>query len=121
MASSSKDERIAEFLRRLSVARAAGTAEEALNLLSDTLNRVEDELTEIPYDPENWQTDGRMYPPRIDSGREVTGRDDLVRYRSKAHNTYIRENGGIEIRDINGFVIFSKAGADGKFVEFHTD
>jgi len=121
MADSSKDERFAEFLTRLSAASSASTAQEALCLLSDTLKQVEDELTDIPYDPENWQTDGRMYPPQTDSARDVSGRDDLIRYRSKAHNTYIRNNGAIEIHDTTGTVVFSKAGADGKGVELHSD
>jgi hypothetical protein len=62
-----------------------------------------------------------MYPPSEDSAREVSGRDDLVRYRSRAHHTYIRDNGAIEIRDISGTVVFSKAGADGEGVELETD
>jgi hypothetical protein len=86
-----------------------------------TLNEVEDELTDIPYAPENWQTDGRMYPPREDSAREVPGIDDLIRYRNRGHNTYIRDDGAIEIRDMNGTVVFAKAGADGEGVELETD
>lgn len=121
MAESSKEDRFAEFLRRLSAAPPAGTAQEALRLLGDTLNEVEDELTDIPYAPENWQTDGRMYPPREDSAREVRGRDDLIRYRNRGHNSYIRDNGAIEVRDIRGTVVFSKAGADGEGVELETD
>jgi hypothetical protein len=62
-----------------------------------------------------------MYPPEEDSAREVPGRDDLVRYRSRAHNTYIRDNGAVEIRHIDGTVVFSKAGANGKGVELETD
>jgi hypothetical protein len=117
---SSKDRRFAEFLARLSAAPSVGTAQAALSLVSDTLNQVEDELTNIPYTPENWQTDGRMYPPQSESARGVSGRDDLVRYRNKAHNTYIRNNGAIEISDTHGTVIFSEAGADGKGVELHS-
>lgn len=121
MADSSKEDRFAEFLRRLAAAPSANTAEEALRLLGDTLNQVEEELTDIPYAPENWQTDGRMYPPQEDSAREVPGKDDLVRYRSKAHNTYVRQNGAIEIHDIDGAVVFSKSGANGKGVELQSN
>jgi hypothetical protein len=60
----SKKERFQEFLQRLAAAPAANSQAEALALLSRTLNEVEDEFTEIPYQPEHWQTDGRMYPPR---------------------------------------------------------
>lgn len=121
MADSSKDERFAEFLMRLSAAPSASTAQDALSLLSDSLNQVEDELTDIPYAPESWQTDGRMYPPQADFARDVSGREDLVRYRSKVHNTYIRNNGAIEIHDTNGTAVFSKAGTDGKGVELDSD
>lgn len=121
MADFSKRERFAEFLARLSIAPPARTAHEAYCLLGDTLNQVEDELTDIPFVPENWQTDGRMYPPQADAARDVPGRDDLVRYRSKAHSTYIRDNGAIEIHDASGQVLFSKLGADGRGVELQPD
>ena len=58
-----------------------------------------------------------MYPPEDDSARVVEGRSDLVRYRHRGHNTFIRENGAIEIRDLAGAVLFAKAGADGRGVE----
>lgn len=57
-----KQERLAEFLRRLMAAPAASSFDEAYRQLCDILNAVEDELTSIPFDPANWQTDGRMYP-----------------------------------------------------------
>ena len=57
-----KAERFAEFLRRLRAAPAASSFTEAFRQLGDILNAVEDELTSIPYDPANWQNDGRMYP-----------------------------------------------------------
>ena len=40
-------------------------------------------MTSIPYDPANWMTDGRMYPPQPDSKKAVSGRSDVTRYRSK--------------------------------------
>lgn len=112
-----KQERFEKFLERLSAPPPARSAEEALELVSTTLNAVEDEFTEIPYQPDLWLTDGRMYPPRDDSVFTVTGRADLSRYRSRGHNTYVRDNGAIEIRDISGRVLFEKPGADGRPVE----
>jgi hypothetical protein len=49
--------------------------------------------------------------------RVVSGRDDLVRYRSRGHNTYIRDNGAIEVRELAGNILFQKSGADGALVE----
>lgn len=46
MANSSKEERFAEFLRRLAAAPPASSAREALALVSETLNQVEDDLTD---------------------------------------------------------------------------
>jgi len=112
-----KAERFAEFLLRLNAAPPAITREEAFEFLGKTLIEVEDELTDIPFMPENWQTDGRMYPPQEDSARDVPGRSDLVRYRSRGHHTYIRANGAIEVRDLAGRVIISKKGSDGAGVE----
>lgn len=112
-----KEERFREFLARLMNAPRAGSHDEALALLSQTLNAVEDEFTEIPYHPEEWQTDGRMYPPREDNARDVPGREDLVRYRHKSHNTFIRDNGAIEIRDLRGLTLLKKPGVDGRGVE----
>lgn len=117
MAQPTKEERIAEFLRRLEAQPSASSAEEALELISETLNEVEDELTDIPFDPEKWQTDGRLYPPQEDNARDVPGRDDLVCYRNRGHKTYIRSNGAIEIRDLRDQVIVSKQGSDGRGVE----
>ena len=45
----SKPERIAAFLQRLVAAAPAASHDEALALVRNTLNAVEDELTSIPY------------------------------------------------------------------------
>jgi hypothetical protein len=111
-----KAERFAEFLRRLGAAPAASDFDEAYRQLGDILNAVEDEMTSIPYDPASWQTDGRMYPPQMDSLRAVPGRGDVRRFRSKAHNTLIGDNGAIEIREVAGRVILTKPGADGRTI-----
>jgi hypothetical protein len=111
-----KTERFAEFLRRLAAAPAASSFDEAHRQLSDILNAVEDAMTSIPFDPANWQNDGRMYPPQLDSLRAVAGRSDVKRFRSRSHNTLIGINGAIEIRDLSGRTIFSKPGADGQTI-----
>ena len=109
-----KAERFAEFLRRLGAAPAASGFGEAFQQLGDILNAVEEEMTSIPFDPANWQSDGRMYPPQMDSVRAVPGRSDVKRFRSKSHNTLIGVNGAFEIRDLSGQPILTKPGADGQ-------
>jgi hypothetical protein len=113
----SKEERLAEFLRRLGSAPAAKAFEEAYSQICNILNEVEDELTAIPNEPENWQTDGRLYPPKLDNVRTVPSEGAIKRFRSVGHNTFIGENGSIEIEVIQTKeVIFSKAGEDGRKV-----
>jgi|SRR5947207_1440277 len=109
-----KSERLRELFRRLAAAPPAANANEARELLAFTLTQVEDELTDVPNNPENWRTDGRMYPPQNDSRREVVGWPNVIRYRSIWHNTYIASNGAIEIAAVGGDVLLSKAGADGR-------
>jgi len=109
----SKEERFVEYLRRLNEAPAASGLGEALALIGGTLNAVEDEMTDIAFDPEHWQTDGRMYPPQADSLRDVAGRDHVKRFRSRGHNTFVRDNGAFEIQDLAGAVVFRKSGASG--------
>ncbi|MCS7471243.1 hypothetical protein NZK35_31700 [Stieleria sp. ICT_E10.1] len=94
------------------------TAKEALSLLREMLTVVEDEMSGIPNDPARWQTDGRMYPPQDDNAWDVENRPDLVRYRSRGHNPLIRDNGAIEIRDLQGNILLSKPGSDGNGVDF---
>ncbi len=105
------------FLERLGRAPAPQTYEEALSQISDILIEVENEHTDIPYDPEHWETDGRMYPPQLDSERHVEGHDRVRRFRSRAHNTFVGDNGSIQIQTVNGNdVVFEKNGADGRAV-----
>ena len=74
-------------------------------------------MTAIPNDAENWQTDGRLYPPQLDNVRAVPNKAAIKRFRSFRHNTYIGENGSIEIEVVESReVIFSKAGEDGRKV-----
>lgn len=105
-----KAERLAEILRRLKLAEPVGSAEDALLLMTRTIDAVEDELSGAPYNPESWIDDGRIYAPQPDSARPVDGRPDLTRYRSRKHNTFIGGDGSIEIWEIGGSCVLRKEG-----------
>lgn len=111
-----KRERLDEFFRRLLAAPLTGTSEEALMQLADILDAVEDELTEISNVPQSWQSDQRLYPPQKDAAREVPGHPRVKRWRSRGHNTYIGENGALEIVALSGRVEVQRPGLDGRGV-----
>jgi len=112
-----KATRLRLFFDRLSMAPAAATQSEAYDLVCRTLEMVEDAHSGAPNDPQSWSTDGRLYPPQSDREHAVDGYPEVRRYRSFKHNTYVRNNGAIEIR-LSGSdkVLFTKNGANGKGV-----
>jgi hypothetical protein len=111
----SKGERVSVFLDRLTQAPPASSGDEALMLLSETLNQVEDELTEITFDPTRWMDDGRMYPPQRDNAH-VDDLPDVVRYRSKVHNTRIHISGAIRIEKVGGECLLNKPSLSGHLI-----
>lgn len=112
----SKQARLQEFFRRLLEAGPVGGEQDALELISRILCEVEDEMTDIPFDPDAWMDDGRMYPPQADSAFAVDGYPSVTRYRSRQHNTFISEWGAIEIQGTDRKVLLSKKGQDGRGV-----
>lgn len=112
----SKAERLAIFMERFAHSAASASADEAYALVAATLNQVEDELSGVPFDPDNWKTDGRLYPPQEDNKHLVLGHPLVTRYRSVAHNMFIGSNGAVEIQTLRGDVLLQKAGADGRHV-----
>jgi len=112
-----KHARLRLFYERLRAAGPASTHDEAYTLLCETLNAVEDEHSGVTYNPDNFRTDGRLYPPQPDSARRDDVFPDVVRYRNFMHNTFIASNGAIAVKEITkDEVQFSKFGADGKGV-----
>lgn len=90
-----------------------------MKLLSFTvkLNSVEDEYSGVPYNPQSFLSDGRLYPPQLDNAHAVDGFPDVTRYRSTGHNTFIANNGAIEVKIVaTNEVQFVKNGANGKGV-----
>lgn len=86
--------------------------------METTLNEVEDELTGIPYNPESWMTDGRLYPPMDDNLYQVPGKPSMKRFRTKGHNIFISETGAIHIEKVrDGKVVFQHPDATGKGVD----
>lgn len=109
-----KAKRLQEFLQRLKAAPPANSAEKALELLAEILNAVEDEFSGVPFRPEHWRTDGRMYPPQEDSRVKFPERPSLRKYRNKGHYNYIGSNGSLRIDMLEGTVLLDKPGQDGR-------
>lgn len=58
-----------------------------------------------------------MYPAQDDNASDVEGYPEVVRYRSRRHETFVRDNGAFEIRDVRTEVVLvAKPGFDGKGV-----
>ena len=113
-----KQERFRLFLRTLADAPAVANRDEAYELLAGTLNQVEDEYSGVPYAPDQYLNDARMYPPQQDALRGVPDRPDWVRYRSRGHNTWITDQGAIRITTTQGSeVVFEKRGLNGSGFE----
>lgn len=105
------------FFDRLRASPPASHHDEARRLVDDTLNAVENEYSGVPFDPQNWRTDGRMYPVQDDNAADVPGHPEVTSYRSFKHETFIRQNGAIEIRIVETKeVVLEKPGSDGKGV-----
>lgn len=111
-------ERFALFIERLAAEPPATDARAALSQLRRVLNEVEDEHSGVPYRPENWLRDGRLYPPmddRVGPDRERPG--SLIAF-SLAHTSYFGANGAIRVYDARRYtVVLDKAGADGKLYD----
>jgi len=112
-----KRERLEEFYRRLAAAPAARDLDEAFDMIKRIMTEVEDELSGVPEDPNPpLRSTNRLYPPKADRMYDVPGAPRVKRFGSRRHDTFMGENGAIDIRDLGGNVEFSKPGADGRRV-----
>ena len=112
-----KAQRFQMFIAAMRTLPSAATGAEGLEQIARTLNAVEDEHSGVPFNPGTWLTDGRMYPPADDYRREVPGRPDVTRFRSRSHNTYIRANGAVRIEVVGTReVVLERPGRDGRNV-----
>lgn len=88
---------------------------QAKSFMDSTLNAIEDEFSGAAYCPENWMTDGRMYPAGEDYRRRMPT-DDVACYFHKGHATYFGVNGSIRIserRPVSPKVLLERPGEDG--------
>lgn len=113
----SKDERLAEFFRRLVAAAPAASFDEAYSLVCTTLEQVEDELSGLPNEPDKWMSLDRLFPPQSDRMSTIEG-TGIKRFDSLRHITYVGPNGAIEIRSSRDATAayFSKPGRDGRSI-----
>ena len=119
MASVTKGERLLVYFTRMSNSQPATSHDEAM-LLLEMLNEIENELSEIPYDPDEPGTDGRMYPPNAMFRYKLWERSGVQCYRQAGHATFVADNGAIEICKrvgiILGQIIFEKPGRNDRKV-----
>jgi hypothetical protein len=111
-----RTERIALFIAALKEAQPETDCTSARKLLDDTLNKIEDSHSGASFDPDNWMSDGRMYPPQDDS----EPRSDILGARlfySRGHRLYFGRNGAIRIENRTGpdrgKIVLNKPGRDG--------
>jgi hypothetical protein len=107
----SRAERLAIYFERLINAPAASSADDALQLVRNLLDQVEDEFSGVTRNPNPGLTpDGRMYPPMDDMIEPTSGGGYTAN--TRGHRVEIGSDGSIEIIDKRtGEIVFSKEGA----------
>ena len=112
-----KKQRLFIFFERLSQEKASQNHDDAFKLIESVLNKMEDELTNIPFNPQAWIYDGRIYPPQPDS-EIVSSNPNVRRYRAKDHYIAIGNNGAIKIIGCKDKLsCLDKLGQDGRKVD----
>lgn len=115
-----RSERFRLFVHELQSVAPAASYEDARHLLETTLNGVEDRFSGVPYQPDNWQDDGRLYPPADDFERASPFPEVRV-FRARRHYVLLASNGAIKITKANrpvdapdAEVVLDKPGQDGR-------
>jgi hypothetical protein len=112
-------ERFDEMLRRLNNAAPFADCGQARAALEEIMRAVEDELSEIPEDPNAHlatMSDGRMYPPH--DRYEIRSASPRIRaFRQKGHKTYFGDNGALLIERLNGEIEINLSGANGETID----
>jgi hypothetical protein len=109
-----KRERLQLIQARLETAPCASTHDEAFAMLTNIVNEVENEHSGVPYDPDAWMADGRIYPPQLDS-KKACDVEFASRYRTKGHHVFIGDYGAIAFQNVTTQKIeFSKPGCSGQ-------
>ena len=103
-------ERLTIFFERLRQAPPCASADDALALVCQTLDAVEDEWSGIEKNPNaGFKFDGRMYPPRADFTYPQSDGSKIALI--KGHEVRLGINGSISIRSrSSGAEEFSKGG-----------
>jgi hypothetical protein len=88
--------RLTELFRRLDRLPLPHSAGQAFDELNTTLEKVEDESSGVPRNPDPGLTpDGRMYPPREDHTNRLP--DGGISAQTKGHNIEIAADGATRI------------------------
>lgn len=115
--------RLEVYYHRMRMAPAVRSHSEAMQLMADVLNGVEEEFSGVPYDPLEPGNDGRMYPPDPRFLARRASPSGVRVYRQRGHVTYVAENGAIETREVQSdaegifeYTVLDKVGSDGRRV-----
>lgn len=107
--------RMKMLLERLAKAPLCRSHDEAYRLLSQELNAIEDEYSGVPFEPEKWESDGRLYMPQRDNASLSPQHRGVIRYRSRSHWTFVADNGAFLIQEIpTNRVVLERPGEDGR-------
>lgn len=112
-----RKQRLALFFAALEAAPAASDRASARELLAVILNAIEDAHSGATYDPANWMTDGRIYPPQADYKQDGTY-DGVDLFHTQGHRIWFADNGAIRIEvrkgPDRGRIDLEKFGSDGR-------